>query len=374
MADERFLIVRLSSLGDIVLTLPMLAALRDTFCRSHIAWVVNARWKPLLEGNPDLNEIITLPNSSISAFFACGKRLRENNYTCVIDAQGLYKSALLAKLTHVKERIGYSFSVAREGAASFFYTQRVKPIRKHIVDMSLELAVAAGAAIEQARFPLTIPSEAQSAVNQFLTSMKISRYVVLSPGGGWLSKLWPPDRYGELALKLWETHGLRIIINCGPGESALAEILVINASAALPIIVQYKVPEMMALLRGAEFVVAGDSGPLHLANALGTPVVGLYGPTSPDRNGPYGGRDIVVRNLDDADTTYKRHNSYSEEMCSITVEQVMEAIQERLTKLDLERAAQGSAQHPESTRRQSAVPQPGQFVGDTFHKPAGSGR
>src|SRR5580698_142334 len=80
MADERFLIVRLSSLGDVIFTLPMLAALRDTFCRSHIAWVVNARWKPLLEGNPDLNDVITLPNSSIRAFFACGKHLRENNY------------------------------------------------------------------------------------------------------------------------------------------------------------------------------------------------------------------------------------------------------------------------------------------------------
>jgi heptosyltransferase-1 len=121
MADERFLIVRLSSLGDIVFTLPMLTALRDTFVRARIDWVVSARWKPLLEGNPDLNEIITLPNSSVSAFFECGRQLRKNNYTCVIDVQGLYKSALLSKLTRVKRRIGYSFSFAREGAASLFY-------------------------------------------------------------------------------------------------------------------------------------------------------------------------------------------------------------------------------------------------------------
>jgi heptosyltransferase-1 len=374
MADERFLIVRLSSLGDIILTLPMLAALRHTFCRSHIAWVVNARWKPLLEGNSDLNDIITLPNSSVSAFFGCGKRLRENNYTCVIDAQGLYKSALLSKFAQVKQRIGYSFSAAREGGASFFYTQRVKPIKKHIVDMNLELAAAAGATIEQARFPMTIPSDAQSSVNQFLSSMKISRYAVLSPGGGWLSKLWPPDRYGELALKLWETHGLRIIINCGPGESALAEIVAATASSALPIIVQYKIPEMMALLFGAELVVAGDSGPLHLANALGTPVVGLYGPTSPDRNGPYGGRDIVVRNLDDADTTYKRHNSYSEEMRSITVEQVMDAVQERLARRALDRSGQASVQSTENRLQRSSIPPSGTIVNDAIEKPAGSGR
>ena len=214
MADDRFLIVRLSSLGDIIFTLPMLAALRDTFIRSRIDWVVNARWKPLLEGNPDLNEIITLPNSSVSAFFECGKQLRENNYTCVIDAQGLYKSALLSKLSRVKQRIGYSFSSARESAASLFYSDRVKPTSKHIVDMNLELAAAAGAKIGAARFPLVIPGEAQSAMNQFLDSMKISRYVVLSPGGGWLSKLCRlPDQFGELALRIWNAHGLRIIVN-----------------------------------------------------------------------------------------------------------------------------------------------------------------
>lgn len=365
MADERFLIVRLSSLGDIIFTLPMLAALRDTFCRSHIAWVVNERWKPLLEGNPDLNDIITLPNSSISAFFQCGKRLRENNYTCVIDVQGLYKSALLSKLTHVKQRIGYSFSFAREGAASLFYSQRVKPTTKHMVDMNLELSAAAGAKIGAPRFPLTISGDAQSTVNQFLTSLKISRYAVLSPGGGWLSKLWPADRFSELALKLWDLHGLRIIINCGPGEAQLTEIVVANSAAAMPIIVQYGIPETMALLRGAELVVAADSGPLHLANALGTPVVGLYGPTSPDRNGPYGGRDIVVRNLDDADTTYKRGNSYSEEMESITVEQVMEAVEERLARRALERANQ----IPQVPTQQLET-----IVNDTFEKPAGSGR
>jgi heptosyltransferase-1 len=374
MADERFLIVRLGSLGDIIFTLPMLAALRDTFCRSHIAWVVNERWKPLLEGNPDLNDIITLPNSSIRSFFACGKRLRENNYTCVVDAQGLYKSSLLAKLTHGKQRIGYSFSYAREGAASFLYTQRVKPTTKHVVDMNRELAVAAGAKLDTTRFPLIIPGEAQSAVQQFLKSTKISRYVVLSPGGGWLSKLWPPDRFGELALKIWETHGLRIIINCGPGEAELAEIVVANATSALPIIVQYKVPEMMALLRGAEVVVAADSGPLHLANALGTPVVGLFGPTSPDRNGPYGGRDIVVRNLDDADTTYKRGKAYSEEMCSITVEQVMEAVESRLAQRALDRGSQRAPGQAVISPSQSSPQSSGTSMNNPFEKLAGSGR
>ncbi len=279
MADERFLIVRLSSLGDIVCTLPVLAALRDTFCRAHIAWVVNERWKPLLEGNPDLNEVITLPSNKISAFFACGRQLREKSYSCALDIQALYKSALLAKRSHAPRRIGYSFKFAREGAASFFYTQCVKPISKHVVDQNLELAAAAGAKIGPARFPLSIPAEAQSTIQQFLMTTKISRYVVLSPGGGWQSKLWPPDFYGELALKLWETRGLRIIINCGVREALLTEAVVANAAFALPIIVQYSLPEMMALLRGAELVIAGDSGPLHLASALGTPVAhGLYGP------------------------------------------------------------------------------------------------
>jgi ADP-heptose:LPS heptosyltransferase len=175
-------------------------------------------------------------------------------------------------------------------------------------------------------------------------------------------------------LRLWEGHGLRIIINCGPAEAQLAEIVVANATFALPIIVQYGIAGTMALLRGAELVVAGDSGPLHLANALGTPVVGLFGPTSPDRNGPYGGRDMVVRNVDDSETTYKRENAYSESMCSITIDQVMEAIEKRLAMRALERGGQRADAQPAKYSAQDTNRQSGSVTNDAFVKPTGSGR
>lgn len=330
MSDERFLIVRLGSLGDLIFTLPVVAALRDTFLRSHITWVVDQRWLPLLEGNPDLNAVIALPGRSFGEFFACGRKLRAGAPTCVLDIQGLYKSALLAKLSHAPQRIGYSFSYAREALATLFYTKRVAPRSAHMVDQNLELAAAAGAEIGAPRFPLYIPGDAHSTVEQLLRSSNITQYVVLSPGGGWRSKCWPPERYGELAIALWNSRQLRIIINCGPGELKIGEVATARAGLAMPIMVQYKLPELMALLQRAELVVAADSGPLHLASALGTPVVGLYGPTSPARNGPYGKRGIVVRNASEEDTTYKRGNSYSEEMLSISVQQVLAAAERAL--------------------------------------------
>lgn len=332
MSEERFLIVRLSSMGDVVSALPVLASLRDTFVRSQIDWVIDRRWQPLLAGNPDVNEVIPLRNRSIREFLNCGKRLRANNYTCVVDAQGLYKSALLAKLTHAPNRVGFAFSFAREHGASFFYTQRVKPKARHIIDQNIELAAEAGATRHPVRFPLYIPSDAQSAVDQFLRGTSIERYVVLSIGAGWLSKCWPEERFGELSIRLRDEFGFRIIINCGPGEIEMAEVAAANAGLSLPIIVQYELPELMALLQRATLVIAADSGPLHLAVALGTPVVGLYGPTSPLRNGPYGGRDTVLRNATEKDTSHKREDSYSDAMLSITVDQVVSAVRARLAR------------------------------------------
>lgn len=129
-------------------------------------------------------------------------------------------------------------------------------------------------------------------------------------------------------MSLWDAHGVRIVVNCGPGEMKLAENAAAHAGSSLPIIVQYELSELMALLLHADLVIAADSGPLHLAAALGTPVVGLYGPTDPARNGPYGERAAVVRNASDADTTYKRKANYSETMLSISVEQVMAAVED----------------------------------------------
>ncbi|HUK30155.1 MAG TPA: glycosyltransferase family 9 protein [Candidatus Acidoferrum sp.] len=344
MADERFLIVKLSSLGDIIHALPVLAALRDTFLRARIDWLIEKRWQPILEGNPDLNETLVLNSSSIRDFFRCAKRLRERNYTAVIDAQSLYRSAILAWRTPATKHIGFGWRNARESAASLFYSQRVKTKATHIVDQNRALAEAAGARLGTVRFPIYVSSDSQGVIAQLLQSSSMERYIVLSPGGGWRYKRWPPERFGELAQKLWNEHHYRIIVNCGPGESDLGEIVLGHAGIAMPIMVQFHLPELKALLLRADLVVACDSGPLHLAAALGTPVVGLYGPTDPARNGPYGGRDIVIRNADEEDTTHDREDYDSEAMLSITVDQVFSAVEERLEKKAREIAQQNTNQ------------------------------
>ncbi len=345
MADERFLIVRLSSLGDVIHALPVLAALRDTFLRARIDWLIDKRWQPLLAGNPDLNETIVMNGGSIREFFRCSKQLREEKYTAVLDVQGLYKSAILARRAPAAQRIGFSWSFAREGAASLFYSQKVKPSGTHIVDQNRALAQAAGARLDEVRFPLFVSSESQGTIDQLLRSASIERYIVLSPGGGWRYKRWPVERFGALAEKLFDAHRYRIIVNVGPGEFEIGEAVIGNAGLAMPIMVQYELPELKALLMRADLVVAGDSGPLHLAAALGTPVIGLYGPTDPARNGPYGGKDIVIRHASNDDTTHDREDSDSEAMLAITIDEVFAAVEERLQRKAQEKQekAQGSA-------------------------------
>jgi ADP-heptose:LPS heptosyltransferase len=199
-----------------------------------------------------------------------------------------------------------------------------------MVEQNLALAYAAGAKPGAPRFPLQISPEARAFADQTLSRLALNNFGVLSLGGGWLSKCWPAARFGELARVIFERHGLRFLINCGPGESEMAREATAAAGPAAPQIIEAKLGQLMEFLRRARIVVAADSGPLHLAVALGTPVVGLFGPTSPARNGPYCKADIVVRNATASDTTYKRNNAYSAAMLSITVDQVVNAVERRL--------------------------------------------
>jgi lipopolysaccharide heptosyltransferase I len=330
MAEERFLLVRLGSLGDVIFTLPALAALRDTFPGARIDWVIDRRWQALLDGNPDLTNAIPLNDRSAVTFLACARTLRATRYSCAIDIQGLYKSALLARLSGAPRRIGFTSAFVREAGAAMFYTQRVAPREPHMVGQNIELAIAAGARPGKPRFPLRVSPAARKSVDELVSRAGWERYAVLSPGGGWRSKCWPPERFGAVATMLWERHGLRSFVNGGPGESGRAQVVVKYAGAAAPAAVELDLAQLMALLQSAAIVVAADSGPLHLAVALGAPVVGLYGPTSPERNGPYSPADGVIRNASSAETTYKRRDAYSSAMLSITVDQVVAGIERRL--------------------------------------------
>lgn len=332
MPDQRFLLVRLGSLGDIIHALPAASALRDAFPEARIDWLIEPKWRRLLEGNPDLTEIIPLEKKSASGLISTIRKLRAARYTCAIDFQGLYKSALPAFASGAPRRIGFPSTYAREGFASMFYTDKINPRGAHKVDHNLTLAEAAGAAARTSspRFPLTLRPEDEKQVTQELARHNIADFYVLNPGGGWRSKCWPPERYGELHHRLAAQHGWRSVISFGPGEERLAQELVSAAGTPAPVAVPLGLGPLMALMRRAKFVVSADTGPLHLASALGTPVVGLYGPTDPARNGPYDGegqnKSVVIRNPGKSETTYRRGASYSSPMLSISVDQVADAV------------------------------------------------
>jgi heptosyltransferase-1 len=330
MADPRFLLVRLGSLGDIVHALPAAAALRDAFPGGRVDWVVEPRWARVLEGNPDLSEVISLDRRSAGTIMGAVRKLRAAKYTCAVDFQGLYKSALLAFASGAPRRIGFQSGYAREGLAASFYTERLNPRGAHKVEHNLALVERAGARVSKPRFPLAIRPEDRDRVSRELAAHKLNEYFVLNPGGGWRSKCWPAERYGELHHRLAERYRWRGIVSFGPGEQELAQRVVEAAGKLAPVAIPLDLGPLMALLCRAKFVVSADSGPLHLASALGVPIVGLFGPTDPSRNGPYSSCDAVVRNPRYCETTYRRGSSYSAGMLSITVEQVLDAIVQRL--------------------------------------------
>lgn len=199
-----------------------------------------------------------------------------------------------------------------------------------MVELNMSLVAPFGPANSHYRFPLRIRPQAEALLRAKLAAEGLSDYFVLSPGGGWRSKCWPPERYGELHRNLARRTGMRGVVSFGPGEQDLAEAVRRTAGAPEPVILDMDVAQLMALVSRARFVVSGDSGPLHLAGAFGTPVVGLYGPTSPERNGPFRVADVVVRNAQPEETTLRRGQQYSPAMLSITVEQVLDAVERRM--------------------------------------------
>jgi heptosyltransferase I len=332
MADPRFLLIRLGSLGDIIHALPAAAALRDVFPAARIDWAVEPRWTRLLEGNPDISEVISVDRRSAGGIAGTVRRLRSAKYTCAIDFQALYKSAILAYASGAPRRVGFQSSYAREGLAVLFYTDRLNPRGPHKVDHNLTLVEYVGARKSVARFPLAIRPEDEERVDCELAAHKLQEYFVLNPGGGWRSKCWPAERYGELHRKLAARLGLRGVVSFGPGEQILAQRVMEAAGNSPPVAISLGLGPLMSLLGRTKFVVSADTGPLHLASALGTPVVGLFGPTDPSRNGPYSPQDIWIRNPRGCETTYRRGKAYASSMLSITVEQVFDAVLRRLER------------------------------------------
>jgi ADP-heptose:LPS heptosyltransferase len=330
MTEPRFLVVRLGSLGDIVHTFPAVAGLRESFPHSEIVWLTHLRWKALVESSEVASEVWEVETRDYSSVRETLARIRQRQFTAAIDYQGLWKSAALPFLGRVPRRIGFSSHSVREFGVPCLYTDRVRAMLPHIADQNGELSQRVGARNGVAALSLQVPSKFNDAVCSVLEQNKVNTYIVLSPGGGWSSKCWPSDRYGELCQRLHANVGLRCVINYGPDEEELLSAVKAASGDSDPLAYNGKLSALMALLRNALCVVGGDTGPLHLAVALGTPVVALFGPTDPVRNGPYrpganSQKDIVLRSPH-AVTTYKRRNQPDPSLLQLEVGTVFDAV------------------------------------------------
>jgi heptosyltransferase-1 len=307
---ERFLIVRLGALGDIVHAIPVAAALRKAFPGARIDWLVSAKHRELLDLVPAIDRRLAIndrpaggsrhDDSAGTSLWQAIAELRRARYDAAIDLQGLLKSALLARASGAGRVAGFAPSYLRERLARLFYTEVYDPgcndlydprETRHVVEINLGLLSAFGVAVGAAEFPI---EHVDSAIARDMLQRAGGRYALLNPGAAWPNKRWPPSRLGAIAAGLRERHGLISVVLWGPGEESLGREVVAASAGAAILSPQTSIADVIALVRGAAVMLSGDTGPTHIAAAVGTPLVGLYGPTRAQRNGPWAPADITI--------------------------------------------------------------------------------
>lgn len=339
----RVLLVKLSSIGDIVHALPALAAARRLVPGLHISWVVDRRYAEILRGNPLLDELIELDTRGlgdrsvrelISAIRSQAGGLRRGGFDVAIDLQGLIKSAAVARISGARRRWGFSRRTLREPAARVFFNSTVDiPDRTHVVRKNLMLAGAAlgfDPVVGRPEFPIATTEAHRSEAAALLTRVG-GRYAVLNPAGGWVTKLWHAEKFGELADRIWDELGIVSLVSVGPGEDALADRLLAASKSGRAIAVRPSLKGFYELARHAAVYVGGDTGPTHLAVASGAPVVGIFGPTEWWRNGSLDPDDICIERTDIGCRIDCHRRTCDNWICmDIPTETVLTAVKQRL--------------------------------------------
>ncbi|MBI4684148.1 MAG: lipopolysaccharide heptosyltransferase II [Nitrospirae bacterium] len=303
---QKILVIKPSSLGDIVHSLPFLNTLRESFPRSEIHWVVARGLEGLLEGHPMINKLwiinkdewkkIRKVKGTIKEIRALFSLLKREKFDLVVDLQGLMRSSILAAATGASLRIG--FKEAREGSR-MFYTHRVTGGRDiHAVDRYLKIAEFLGCDISEVQFPFPLFE---------LSTFKLQlpeEYAVIVPGARWKTKRWPPERFGELASML----PLRFFVAGSKSDMDIADRVVKNSKGnAVSMAGKTSIKELIELMRRARVVVSNDSGPMHVAAAFHVPVFAIFGPTNPLRTGPYGSGHFIIRKELECLPCYKKN-------------------------------------------------------------------
>jgi heptosyltransferase I len=341
---ERLLIVRLSAMGDIIHTLPAARLLREAFPQATLGWVVEERWSELLcapgfaasgprtAQRPLADRVhrvrTTMWRRSLTSFDTWRQmksaiaELKGQRYDVAVDFQGAVRTALLSRWSGAPMVFGDH--KPRENIARILYPQKVVTTGDHVVEQAVSIAeaiIGKRGAIPPVPFP--VDPAAENRIDSTVAGMR--GFAILNPGAGWGAKQWPADRYGRVARELAKS-GVPSLINYGPGEEQLATA-VEAASGGEARKVSCSISELIALTRRARLFIGGDTGPMHLAAALQVPVVGIFGPTNPARNGPFGTRSVVLRSSTSL-TSHARHREPEKGLLEITPEAVITAAQQ----------------------------------------------
>lgn len=354
----RVLVVRLGAMGDILHSLPAVAALRQAHPLWLIGWAVEPRWAGLLSAfqNDATGAAATVPGGRrpempvvdcvhlVNAkkwgrkpfsrhtwqdVARVRRELRSGHYDVCVDPQGAVRSAVIGRFAGAARMIGEDRP--REWAARFFFNERVTTQGKHVIEQALEVASAvAGERLAHVHPELPRAPADERWCEDWLRVNAADRFVLLNPGAGWGAKRWPARRYGMVAGQL-KTLGYKVVVNAGPAESWLVDQVVASSGcgAASVVGVSPSLGQLIAITRRAALVIAGDTGPLHLANALGRPVVGIFGPTDPARNGPFGGEFRVLRHPGSR-RDHARRDQPEHGLLTISADAVFEAAAELL--------------------------------------------
>jgi heptosyltransferase-1 len=355
----KILLVRLGSLGDLVHSLPVAAALRARHPAARIDWLVDARYSAILDLVPTIDRrVVISPAGPLRVdrpghpgdqrfpgrlgLLSAIRWMRTQRYDAAVDLQGLIKSAALARASGARRVVGFDTAHLRERQARVFYSERVvPPDGVHVVFKNLAVLPALDAPVPQVPcFPIDVPlSPAREALRGTLAAAGELAYALVNPGAAWPNKRWPAERFGAVAAALRDTRGLASVVSWGPGEEALAARVVSSSRGAAIAAPPTGIGDLLAIARDAVVAVSGDTGPLHLAAAVGTPVVAVFGPTDPGRNGPWSADDVSLSRFAECVCHYERR-CRRERACieDITVEDILGAIDRRLITRERPRA------------------------------------
>ncbi len=330
----KILIIKPSSLGDIVHSLPFLSAIKDTFPKAEVHWVVAKGLEGLLQNNPMVKKLwiihkdqwknLKKMRETITEVKGLFNELKKEKYDLAVDLQGLLRSGLLINASHAPVRAG--FKEAREGSR-LFYSHTVEGGRDiHAVDRYLKVASALGCEIDAVRFPMPLIKESEEVRK---LKRESGKYAVIVSGARWETKRWPSDRFGKLAYML---NIKSIVVGSAADAKISKEIEAMSGGKAVSMAGMTDLEELISIIRGARYVITNDSGPMHIAAAFNIPTIAIFGPTNPVRTGPYGRNNHIVKSEVPCAPCYKRECKTIRCMESISIEQVYEAIKKIMQK------------------------------------------